>query len=149
MCDASDNMATTVSKIDWCNVLFSFESHAIYVGTPLSQSIVRKGTEKNQVVLAEKFPATLQRRFSKMYKISSRNVSPSAGILWHCSFDNTRCTSHFITTHEKTSTLRATQSANLNLKMTEIVYQLEKKIHHFGIPGLKCPYIWKLRNYLP
>jgi len=69
LCDASDNMATTVSKIDWCNVLFSFDSHAIYVGTPLSQSIVRKAIEKNQVALAEKFPATLQRRFSKMYKI--------------------------------------------------------------------------------
>ena len=87
----------------------------------------------------------MQPRFSKMYKISRRNVSPSAGVLWHGSFDDTRCTSHFIRILGKT--LRATQSANLNLEMTEILYQLGK-IDLFGNPGLqlKCPSIWKLRN---
>ena len=90
----------------------------------MSQSIVRKVTEKNAVVVAEKFPKAATTFFSNMYKILSRNVSPSAGIHWHGSYSNARCTSHFIRTHGKT--LRATQSENLNLEKTEILNRQEE-----------------------
>ena len=110
----------------------------------------QKATDGNQVLQAETFTATvtLHRRLSKVDKILSRNASPTASVRWHGSLDNTWCASHVIRIHRKT--LRATQSANLNLEMTEILYQLEE-IDLFGIPGLqlKSTWIWKLRNYLP
>ena len=70
------------------------------------------------------FPLTLQLCFSKMHKILSRNVSPPPGVRWYASLHNTQCASHVIRTHRKT--LRATQSANLNLEMTEILCQLKE-----------------------
>ena len=67
--------------------------------------------------------------------ILSRNVSPPPCVRWHESLDNTQCASHVIRTHRKT--LRATQSANLNLEMTEILYLLKIM---FGISGLQLKY---------
>mgnify|MGYP000715975631 CR=1 FL=1 len=83
-----------------------------------------KSQRRIQLYLLKSSPNTATTFFSKMYKISSRNVSPSAGVHWHGSYSNARCTSHFIRTHGKT--LRATQSANLNLEMTEILNRQEK-----------------------
>ena len=85
-----------------------------------------KSQRRIQLYLLKSSPNTATTFFSKMYKISSRNVSPSAGVHWHGSYSNARCTSHFIRTHGKT--LRATQSANLNLEMTEILNRQEKKL---------------------
>ena len=149
--NAPSNIARNLRKIDWSNACpvkfnsFKFNFHGSCSGMSLSQcnticvnrNIVRKATEKNQVVLEETFPSTLQLRFSKLYKISSRNISPPPGVRWHDCLDNTQGASQVILTHWKT--LRATQSANLNLGMTQILYQVEE-IDLFGISGLQLKY---------
>ena len=97
-----------------------------------------KSQRRIQLYLLKSSPNTATTFFSKMYKISSRNVSPSAGVHWHGSYSNARCTSHFIRTHGKT--LRATQSANLNLEMTEILNRQEKNWSIWNsLPEIKIP----------
>ena len=134
-------------RIDWSNAcpvkLINFHASCSGTSSPqcnticIGQNIVSKATEKNQVALAKTFPLTLELCFSKMHKIFSRNVSPPPGVRWYASLHNTQRASHVITTHRKT--LRATQSANLNLEMTEILCQLkENNVWNFWLK-IKIP----------